>query len=141
MATVLLATDGSDCAQRAAERAVEIARERDATLHAVWVVDDRKFGEPALSSDELATIWAEDHGHDCLQRVVAMGTRAGLDVSVEVTHGRPAERVLERAQRLGADVVVVGEHGDHREHIGGVGRRITAGCDCEIVSVPSATTA
>jgi nucleotide-binding universal stress UspA family protein len=141
MTTVLLATDGSNCARRAAERAVDIARDRAGSLHVVWVVDNRKFGESALGADALATIWAEDHGHDCVQNVASMGRDAGVDVSVEVVHGRPADRILDSADRLGAEVIVVGEHGDHREHIGGVGRRVTAGCDCEVVTVPRASTA
>jgi len=61
MGTILLATDGSADARQAAREALDLAEERDATLHVICVVDERRFDDPALSSAELATIYAEDH--------------------------------------------------------------------------------
>jgi nucleotide-binding universal stress UspA family protein len=135
MDTVLLATDGSEYARAAARRAIDLAEEEGATLHVVCVVDQRRFDEPALSSAELATIYAEEHADVCVTEVTEMAR--GRDVAVEgdARHGIPHELILEYADEVDADVIVVGEHGDHEEHFSGVGRKVTELADCEVLVV------
>jgi nucleotide-binding universal stress UspA family protein len=133
MGSVLLATDGSEYARRAAERAIELAEERSAPLYVICVVDRQRFGESALSAAELATIYAEDHAAACVAEVERM--TEGRDVSVEgdTRHGIPHEVIMTYADEVDADVIVVGEHGDHREHFAGVGRKVTERADREVV--------
>lgn len=62
----------------------------------------------------------------------------GLDVDVEgeVRHGIPKDVILEYAEEVGADCIVVGEHGNHSEHLGGVGRRLEDGpFDVDVVDL------
>lgn len=47
MTAILLATDGSEDARRAAEYAIDLARERDAVLHVLRAVDRWTLDEPA----------------------------------------------------------------------------------------------
>jgi len=133
MGSVLLATDGSEYARRAAERAIELAEERSVPLYVICVVDRQRFGESALSAAELATIYAEDHAAACVAEVERM--TEGRDISVEgdTRHGIPHEIIMAYADEVDADVIVVGEHGDHREHFAGVGRKITERADREVV--------
>ena len=128
MDAVLLATDGSEYARRAAERAIEVASENAADLYVLCVVDRRVHGEPGLSTEELSTIEAEDVGHDCVTEVRSMVGDRGAEVSVDgsVRHGLPEEVILAYAEEVGADLIVIGEHGDHRQHLGGVGRHLVA---------------
>ncbi|WP_318568329.1 universal stress protein [Salinigranum marinum] len=135
MGSVLLATDGSEYARRAAERAIELVEERSAPLYVICVVDRQRFGESALSSAELATIYAEDHAAACVAEVERM--TEGRDISVEgdTRHGVPHEVIMEYADEVDADVIVVGEHGDHREHFAGVGRKVTERADREVIVV------
>jgi len=135
MNTVLLATDGSEYATRAARRAIRVARERDATLHVLCVVDRRKLEEPALGSGELATIAAEDHGRECVALVRELA--GGTDVTVEgrTCHGVPPDEILDYAEQIDASVIVVGEHGEHDTHFGGVGRAVTDRADREVIVV------
>lgn len=134
MAGVLLATDGSEHARKAAERAVAVAAERDLPLYVLCVVDRRVHGEPGLSSMELTNIVAGDVGHDCVVEVGELVADRGLDVEVdgEVRHGIPEEVILEYAEEVGADLIVVGEHGNHTKHLGGVGRRLAADSPHEV---------
>jgi nucleotide-binding universal stress UspA family protein len=134
-ATVLLATDGSEYARRAAGRAIDLAGEHGATLHVLCVVDRRVLDEPGLSSVESATVEAEDHGHDCVTEVSRMAHDAGVDVEGVVRHGIPHELILEYADEIDAVAIVLGEHGDHRNHLGGAGRRVVTGSDREVVVV------
>jgi nucleotide-binding universal stress UspA family protein len=138
MDTVLLATDGSEYATWAARRAVELADARDATLHVLCVVDRRKLEEPALGAGELATIAAEDHGHECVTMVRELADEAGVTVEGRTCHGVPPDEILAYAEQVDASVVVVGEHGEHAEHFGGVGRAVADRADREVVVVSAA---
>lgn len=135
MTAIVLATDGSEYARVAAERAVDLAAERGATLHVVCVVDERRFDEPALSSSELATIYAEDHAALTVDEVEELATDRGVTVVGDSRHGVPHELVLAYADEVDADLVVIGEHGDHEEHFAGVGDAVRERADCEVLVV------
>jgi nucleotide-binding universal stress UspA family protein len=138
MGSVLLATDGSDPARAAERRAVEIARERGLSLHVLCVVDSRTNDEPSLSTAELRTIAAEDEGHRCVREVREMAA-GWVAVEGHVRHGVPHDVIVAHADRLDAEVVVLGAHGDHRRHLGGVARRVERATDreVEVVGTPS----
>lgn len=138
MSVILLATDGSAYSKEAANRAIELATERERPLHVLSVVDSRKFDEPALSTGELATIDAENHGHQSVTEVVEMATAAGVPVKHRTCHGVPHETILEYATDLGAECIVVGAHGEHAGHFGGVGRHIADEAACEVLVVDTA---
>lgn len=133
MESILLATDGSEYARRAARRAIDLAADRGTTLHVICVVDGRRFDEPALSSKELATIYAEDHAAVTVTSVAEMAAESGVPVEGDIRHGVPHEVIVEYADQLDAAVIVLGEHGDHDEHLSGVGRRVSELADCEVV--------
>jgi nucleotide-binding universal stress UspA family protein len=135
MSTVLIATDGSEYARSAASRAIELAEERGATLHVICVVDRRRFSEPALSSTELETIYAEDHAAVCVTAVTEMAADRDVTVEGDTRHGIPHEVILEYADEVDADLVVVGEHGDHEEHFSGVGQKVMELADREVIVV------
>ena len=126
MVGILLATDGSQHAEQAGEQAIDLARERDVPLHVLCVVDRREYGEVALSTSELACIQAEDHGHECVAAVAAQAQKQGLDVETDVCHGIPERDIVAYANEIDADAIVMGKHGDHRAHLGGVGRKVKA---------------
>lgn len=134
MTTVVLATDGSEHARGAAERAVEYAAGDDGALHVVHVIDRRKYEEPAISSDELAAIQAEDRGRDAMDEAAELA--AGTDVSVlgDTRHGVPHEEIVAYADDVDADAIVVGRHGDHEEHIGGVARKVREQAACQVLT-------
>ena len=119
-----MATDGSEYARQAAELAIELAEETGATLHVICVVDQRRFDHPALSTAELATIYAEDNADMCVREVTEMAERNGVRVKDDTRHGTPHRVILDYADEIDADVIVIGEHGDHEDHLPGVGRRL-----------------
>lgn len=135
METILLATDGSEYARRAAREALDIAERRDATLHVICVVDERRFGDPALSSAELATIYAEDHAAVSVDEVIEMAEHRSVVVEGDTRHGIPHEVIVEYAAEVDADTIVVGEHGDHEEHFSGVGRHVSEQTDRDVVVI------
>lgn len=129
MGSVLLATDGSEYARTAARRAIELAEDRGTPLQVICVVDSQRFSEPALSSTELTTIYAEEHAALCVGEVEEMTADRDLSVAGDTHHGVPPEVILESAAEVDADVIVIGEHGDHTKHFSGVVERVAQQAD------------
>ena len=132
MGSILLATDGSEYARHAAREAIALAEDRSVPLHVICVVDERRFNHPALSSAELATIYAEDHAAVCVREVTEMADQHDVLVDGDTRHGVPDEVILEYANEVDADVIVIGEHGEHDVHFSGVGREVMEASDREV---------
>ncbi len=122
---ILLATDGSEEAELAAVRAVELAQRTDSELHVVHVglVPSFLASDPRmLAHDRKLYEQIEDESRELLRKLswrvkVAGGTVAG-------THLRMGEVDLEivaLAEELGADLIVMGCRGQRgiRRAIGG----------------------
>lgn len=135
MSVILLATDGSGNTAHAANRAVQRAWDLNATLHVLCVVDRWEQSEAALSSATLSTITAEDAGFAAVEEAAAQAERLGIEVVSKVVHGTPAETILEYADETDADLIVLGEHGDHSHHLGGVGRQVVRQATRETIVV------
>jgi len=125
--TILVATDGSADANRAATHALEQAEQHDAELHAMFVVDTDRYAEPALSSTELETNEIEDWGNQELSGIAERGEQLGIAVSTRCCHGKPYLEIINYADEIDADLVVLGYHGHSHaegEQIGSVTDRV-----------------
>jgi nucleotide-binding universal stress UspA family protein len=90
----LIATDGSDCARRAAKYGIELAARYDADVDVVSVYrGDETQGQATL--DEIADLAAD----------------AGVAVDTELLSGKPAKSIVDYADETGADLIVVGRRG------------------------------
>ena len=106
--TILVAIDGSDAANRAAEHATSLASTFDADLHAVYVVDTRRYGSSALADSDTVLGDLEERGEELLDD---LGHRADVDVTAEIRSGRPNEEVEAYADEIDADLIVIGNRG------------------------------
>lgn len=123
--TILLATDGSAPANRAATHALEQAEQHGSELHAVYVVDTEKYAEPALSSAELETMAIEDWGNEQLEEIEERAASVDVDVSTRCCHGKPYKEIISYADQIDADFIVLGYQGhSHTEQIGSVSDRV-----------------
>ncbi|RDI70052.1 universal stress protein [Halopelagius longus] len=108
---ILIPTDGSRGAERGGERGLELAEEHGATVHTLFVLDERTYGTPALSSDELYLEAVERRGaRDCAE-IAAAASERGLDAEVACTRGCPHEEILSYVTANDIDLVVMGGHG------------------------------
>lgn len=103
---ILVPTDGSDAAWRAAERGVEIAAALEASVHAFSVVESAG----ALKRDQLR-VNAEREAEEAVERVESEAERVGVDVTKTIESGVPHESILEHATTADADIIVMGTHG------------------------------
>lgn len=119
--TILVATDGSADANRAVTHALEQAEQHDAALQALFVVDTDRYSEPALSSMELETTEIEEWGQEELQDIVERGERLGIDVTTRCCHGKPYLEIINYADEVDADLLVLGYHGHSHSEGGQIG--------------------
>jgi nucleotide-binding universal stress UspA family protein len=109
---VLIPTDGSIGAQRGVETGLDIARKYDATIHALFVVDERIYGEtPGLSDLELRFEQVEERGEEFLRDIETRCEELGLDVQKTILRGMPYEVITTYADENDVDLIVMGRHG------------------------------
>ncbi|WP_458208011.1 universal stress protein [Haladaptatus sp. NG-SE-30] len=107
---ILIPTDGSEAATRAAHHGLELAASLDATVHVLSVVDDTSFGpdiRSTLSKDKLEQV-ATDSIDDVL---TAAKSRGVTDVISHIEHGKPAEEILASIAPNETHAIVMGTTG------------------------------
>lgn len=136
---LLVATDGSDEATRAAAHGVELAAAHDATLHVLTVVEETSTLSPVTggSSDEETERVARDAVDDVVADAEARGLQA---VRRHVVRGDPHEEILAAVDRREADVVVMGttgRQGVDRILLGSVAEKTVRSASVPVVTVSS----
>ncbi|MFD1588884.1 universal stress protein [Halorientalis brevis] len=137
--TILVPTDGSDLADRALEHAIAAAKQADATVHLLYVVDMRVAqSAPGLAIDEIRQTLGDEGEKvtNALERTVA---DADLDVVTTVREGVPDDEILAYADEADADLIVMGTHGkSQRERIlvGSVTDRVNHAAEIPVLTVP-----
>ncbi|WIV68355.1 universal stress protein [Natrialbaceae archaeon AArc-T1-2] len=104
--TILVPVDGSEPANRATEHAMDIASTFDADLHALYVVDTRRYGGVSDAGGVLEDL--EESGRGILED---LETRADVEMTTEIRRGRPSEEIDAYADAIGADLIVLGNRG------------------------------
>jgi len=139
--TVVIATDGSGSAQRAVEAALDLAGKFDATVHALYVVDE---GEVESTPDDVRDVLERalaTTGGRALSFVREAATSDGeieADVVTAVRDGDPAEEIQAYADEVGADLIATGTRGRHGEHaflLGSVAEEIVRSAPMPVLSV------
>ena len=113
---ILLATDGSDLAERAASQGLELAKILAARVTAVAVTEpwsalvtgEAAFGFPAAEYEKGVIETAES----VLARIAEMAKSTGVDcVTIHVKDRLPDDGIIAAAKDNGCDLIVVGSHG------------------------------
>ncbi|THE63435.1 universal stress protein [Salinadaptatus halalkaliphilus] len=131
--SVLVATDGSDSADRAVDAALDLASVFDATLYAVSVVDTRRYGDSALSGTEDIVSDLETQANELLD---AVEKRADGGVMTELRHGKPHAEISDYATAIDADLLVLGNRGrESGEVIGSTAERIVRFVDRPVLTI------
>ena len=109
--TILVATDGSEQARRALGYAARRAKDALCKIHLLHV-------EKPVMAWEIGAVSPIEHlvsAREAESRELLAAGAAQFDPSTDLaTHalrGEPASTILELAQKLGADEIVIGSHG------------------------------
>ena len=107
---ILIPTDGSTGATRAAEHGLALASALDATVHALSVVDDAALGLDVRSTTSSET--GEAVAKNSIEDLVSRAEEYDIgDIVRHIGHGSPVEGILTSVDANDIDVVVMGTTG------------------------------
>lgn len=109
---ILLPTDGSEEVTEAITHGFDLATRYEATIHALYIVDDTR-GESSLMSAGGGSTTAQlrEQGQQAVEAIAARGGDTGVEVVTEVREGLPHEGILEYIDEHAIDMIVMGSHG------------------------------
>ncbi len=99
---ILVPTDGSEPATKAADKAIELAKKLDAEIVAVHVIDEK-----LIQPFEVL----ENEGMEILQQIQKKGESAGVEVSEVLLLGNPGHDMKKISSKTEADLIVIASHG------------------------------
>lgn len=108
--TMLVAVDGSEHSENAVRHALDMVRRiQDARILLVNVQPPAMSGEVSnlLTAEEVLAQHTAA-GKAVLEAAEAILGRSGVAYETEIVIGRPAESIVEAAQRRGCDAIVLG---------------------------------
>ena len=138
---IVVGTDGSDSAGMAVRHALRLAKVTGSTVHVVTAWQPM----PALAlSGQLgpAVSIPMDDGvgvEDLHRQVKEQGEIIGVDVESHSVQGAAAPSILELAEQVDADLIVVGNAGMHglRGHVASVPNTVAHKAPCAVLLVPT----
>ena len=145
--TILAAVDGSEDSERAFGKAVQLAKENDAALLLVHVIDPRAFStagtytyeSPLFIYDPTNELKYENHARMLLEKYKKEAKEAGIkDVDYYIQNGSPKEVITAMANDNKVDLVLCGATGLNafeRLWIGSVSEYITHHVKCDVLLV------
>ena len=142
---ILVATDGSEAADRAVEFAARLAKENKADLKILHVINPQNMAMDQLKEyarwehiplGEVLNTFAEEK----LLAAKKYAERFGASVvKTECPYGEIAETIIETAKNDRVDMIVVGKRGRGRLSgliLGSVSQKVVSVAPCAVVVVP-----
>ncbi len=115
---ILIPTDGSKTARKAAAAGIELARKVGATVIALSVADTRLHisqAVPAAAASGRLEEPIEDYLKEAADAYVEAlrkeCDKSSVKVKPVIARGHPVEEIIKEAKRLKADLIVIGSHG------------------------------
>jgi nucleotide-binding universal stress UspA family protein len=110
---ILIATDGSENAEKAVSYGINIARATGAEIYALYVVSTEHAGtaRTVMGWTEAFEEYLANKGGAATGYVENLGKEAGVKVEPVYLRGSPAEKILEYAEESNIDLIVMGTQG------------------------------
>ncbi|MEO9246960.1 universal stress protein [Citricoccus nitrophenolicus] len=133
--TIITGVDASETAAAAARKAAELASALDATLHLICAYG-RYESTTFESGPEKFHYSNEEEALKTAESVArsVRGDFAGLTIRAEAAEGKPGDALVKAAERLRADVIVVGNkrvQGMARM-LGSIARDVASQAPCDV---------
>lgn len=134
---ILAAIDLSEEAGEVAAKAARLAAVNQAELHLVHVIEPLSFAYGGDIPIDFSTIQEEIQRQAETQLSGLCGT---LNIPVERLHillGRPENEIHAQAQKLSADLIIVGSHGRHGLALilGSTANGVLHGAKCDVLAM------
>jgi nucleotide-binding universal stress UspA family protein len=132
---ILLPTDGSKGATEATETGLELAKQFDATVYALYVIDTRFVA----ADNDFVVEKAERDAEQALDTVGDLGTEYDIAVKKHLRQGIAHEEILAAIEAYDIDLIVMGTHGrtgiDRLVHLGSVTERVVRAAPVHVTTV------
>ncbi|MCQ0091705.1 universal stress protein [Roseovarius sp. M141] len=125
---ILIPTDGSDLSLKGVEHGVRLAKENASQVSVIKVSQPYPL-QSAATLDSWSTA-QKAHAQDALAKAKAIAEKHGVDITTrQDTNDSAADAILESAQSLECDLIVMASHGRR-----GISRLLLGSQTSEVVS-------
>jgi len=134
---ILVPTDGSTASEGAVDHAIELAKQYDATLHALYVVDSGAYSSLEVGS-EIVVEALRKEGESAVEDVRSKAESAGVEVETAVKTGIAHRSIVDYVSDEAIDLVVMGTHGRTgvgRFLLGSVAEKVVRTADAPVMTV------
>ena len=134
--SILVAYDGSDPAGKAFTFALDLAKKYQASLVVLAVSKPPDFAEDVETEAILEN--SKNHYRDLLSNLKPKAQAEGVNADFEVAVGHPAEQIIHHAEKINADLIVMGHRGKsffERLRLGSVSRQVIHYANCAVTVV------
>ena len=136
---ILVPTDGSKGTAASIDHASAIARQNDAIVHVLYVIDKRLYRAASKDTKEEVIASLEEEGEHAIGEAVTQIEDNGAEVVTERRRGIPYKSILEYAEAEPIDMIVMGTHGrtgrDRIATLGSVTERVVKNADVPVLVV------
>lgn len=134
---LLVAIDLSEDSELVVKRATAIARNNDAELHLIHVIEPLSFAYGGDIPMDFSGIQDEIH-QQATQQLQRFANSIGIDAEHQhIVLGKPEVEIHTTAEELGADLIVVGSHGRYGLALlmGSTANGVLHGASCDVLAV------
>jgi nucleotide-binding universal stress UspA family protein len=134
---ILLPIDGTESLSQVFPHALDAANRRDATVHLLYVVDDRAFLTLAegMREDVLEELHAE--GERAIEAAEDRFETEGIETTSDLRRGDPVEEILDYVADSDVDLVTMGTHDDDSQEsvVGSVSQKVVKRSPVPVLTV------
>jgi nucleotide-binding universal stress UspA family protein len=144
---ILLPTDGSKYAEKAAEQAIWIASKSGAKIIVLNVIETSSLvGLPAEDLIVRIREMLKEEGRRSLERISELVTesekeyqmKTAINITLKTEEGSPADSIIKTIEKENVDLVVMGTSGKHgldRFLLGSVTEKVVRSAPCSVLAV------
>jgi nucleotide-binding universal stress UspA family protein len=133
---IVIPVDGSDEAKRAARRGLDLARDVDATVDVLHVVEDRTLGL-AKGPEEEGRV--RERGEAVLAELEAIASERDQSITTRLLEGKPSVEIRKFVRDRDAALIVIGTRGPTnvgKRLLGGVTQKLLQRSGVPVLVVP-----
>ncbi|MBI5604772.1 MAG: universal stress protein [Deltaproteobacteria bacterium] len=115
---ILVPTDGSKTSLKAARYAVDLAKQLNASLIILCVIDKGSFisqtvpaGETARQVIEPIEDYLKEAAEGYTIAIKKLCEKNGVPAKMVITKGHPVEEIMKEAEKAKANLIIMGSHG------------------------------
>lgn len=136
---ILVPTDGSSATAETLDHAAAIARDNDATVDVLYVIDQRRYRAASADTKDEVKASLEVEGERAIEDAETRLADEGVAVATTIEEGIPYKTILDYAEDSDSDLVVMGTHGrtgrNRRVALGSVTERVVSNAAVPVLVV------